>query len=267
MIAIRKYSLLSVLLILAIITGCASGKKNLPGSGTTATPGWARLKHASREAFRDPNVWGTLLSATVLQINNYDEDLSDRLREDTPLFGSAEVAGDASDDLRDSTELAYITTALLTPGPESTGDWFLSKAKLLGSEWLTVEMGRLATEEIKSATGRERPNSRDSESFTSGHVSAAATQAEMANINIEYLPINETSKQALGFTVDSFAALTGWARVEAGEHYPSDVLAGWAFSRFLSRISQEFIDPERDQYTIRPMTGPDTTGIEIIIKF
>ncbi|MCP4433667.1 MAG: phosphatase PAP2 family protein [Gammaproteobacteria bacterium] len=128
-------------------------------------------------------------------------------------------------------------------------------------------MGQFATGEIKSATGRQRPNSKDSESFLSGHVSAVSAQAEMAKINIEYMPVNKTSKQALSFTVDSFAALTGWARIEAGEHYPTDVLAAWAFGHFVSRMGQEFIDPERQQFMIRPKTGPDTTGIELIIKF
>ena len=35
-------------------------------------------------------------------------------------------------------------------------------------------------------------------------------------------------------TDTSLAWLTGWARMEAGKHHPSDVLAGAALARFLT---------------------------------
>ncbi|MCP4433668.1 MAG: hypothetical protein GY806_22040 [Gammaproteobacteria bacterium] len=138
-----KYSLLSILLILVMVTGCASGSRHSLGGSTTASPDWARLKNASHQAFRDPNVWGTLLAAAVLQINNYDEELSDRLREDTPLFGSTKAASDASYDFRDSTELAYMTTALLTPALSQRENGFQARPDCSGQSGSQLNWGNL----------------------------------------------------------------------------------------------------------------------------
>ena len=250
-----------------LVTACATPDQTTVEKSVTSNPGWSRSKSSLASAFHDPNVWGTLLAAALLQSTDLDHEISDQLREDTPLFGSTQEASDASFDFRDLTEMAYISTALLTPGPDTPGEWFSTKALLLGSEWLTVEMGQIGTSELKTITERERPNFEDKESFVSGHVSAASAQAQMAGLNVEYLPIDETSKLALNITINSFAALTAWARVEAGEHYASDVLAGWALGHFVSHIGQKFIDPGNQQVLVRPRSGPDETGIEVIIRF
>ena len=93
-------SVLRITLLLALfsVTGCTSTGNPVLGETVTTTPGWSRLKQASSEALMDPNVWATLLSAVLLQADNLDEELSDQLREHTPIFGSAQNADDAGDD-------------------------------------------------------------------------------------------------------------------------------------------------------------------------
>jgi hypothetical protein len=230
-------------------------------------PGWDRLKQSSREALRDPNVWASLLGIVLLQIDNLDEEISDQLREDTPIFGSTSDARDASDDFRSLTELAYVSTALIVPGPETPGEWFSTKAKLLGTEYLTVKTTRGITSGLKSLTQRERPNESNDRSFPSGHATSASIQAQMANLNVEYLPIDDSPKKALNLTFDSFAVLTGWARVEAGEHYPADVLAGWALGHFMAHLARDFIDPEQQQLMVMPRTGNGAGGIQLVFRF
>lgn len=243
-------------LIVTLAASCAVPGQHGPG-----------IKHSVTQVIRDPNIWAPLLTAALLQVDDLDHKISDRLREDTPLFGSTQYASEASDNFRDLTEVAYISTALLTPGPPATGDWISNKAVLLGTESLIVGMAQMATSEIKSTTGRERPSNRDTKSFVSGHTSAASAQSQMAVMNVENLQMKANSKQALNFTFSSLAALTAWARVEAGEHYPSDVLAGWALGHFTSNIGREIIDPDHLQVVIRPRTTPDASGIELIIRF
>jgi membrane-associated phospholipid phosphatase len=255
------------LLAILLVSGCTTKSRPSLGETVTITPGWSKLKQAGQRAIRDPNVWATLLTAVLLQIDDLDQEISDQLREDTPIFGSNQKASDASDDFRSMTEIAYVSTALLVPGPEGAGEWFSTKARLLGSEWVTVETAQLFASEIKDLSQRERPNARDNQSFPSGHVTVASTQAQMANLNVEFLPIDESSKQALYITFDSFSALTAWGRVEAGEHYPSDVLAGWALGHFISYFGRQFIGPDHQQMLIRPQMGDGLSGLELVFRF
>ena len=256
-----------LLVTLLPVSGCTTSSGLTLGERVTIAPGWDRLKQSSREALRDPNVWASLLGIVLLQIDNLDEEISDQLREDTPIFGSTSDARDASDDFRSLTELAYVSTALIVPGPETSGDWFSTKAKLLGAEWITVKTTRGITSGLKSLTQRERPNESNDRSFPSGHATSASIQAQMANLNVEYLPIDDSPKKALNLTFDSFAALTSWARVEAGEHYPADVLAGWALGHFMAHLARDFIDPEQQQLMVMPQTGNGAGGIQLVFRF
>lgn len=258
-------SIASILVVLTLATGCASNGKSILGETTTVSPGWDRLKSAAVKAIKDPHVWAPLVAATALQINDYDTELSDHLREETPLFGSSQNASEMSDNLRDFTEVAYVSTALLVP----TGDdnWLLTKGKLIGAEFLTVEATSKVTSNLKGQFERERPNGSNRKSLPSGHAATSSIQASMAQINIEHLPISETSKDVLDYSVIGAAGLTGWARVEAGMHYPSDVLAGYALGRFLGHIAHSFIMPDQQQIMLAPVLTEDTVELQVFFSF
>ncbi len=258
---------ITLLLALVLVGGCTTTGKPVLGDEATIAPGWSRLAQSSNQALHDPQVWATLLGAVLLQVNDLDEKLSDRLRKDTPLFGSEQNADDASDNFRSLTTVAYISTAMLAPGPETPGEWFSIKARLLGAEWLAVQAAGSFTSGIKRLTQRDRPNNQDDRSFPSGHATRASIQAQMANLNVEYLSIDTTSKQAFSLAFDSFAALTGWARVEAGMHYPSDVLAGWAVGQFVAHLARSFIDPNQQQVLVRPQSINGGSGVQLVVRF
>jgi len=84
---------------------------------------------------------------------------------------------------------------------------------------------------------------------------------------VEYLSIDTSSKQTLGLTFDSFAALTAGARVEASMHYPSDVLAGWAVGHFVAHLAQDFIDPDQQKVLITAQLTSGGSGIQLVIRF
>ncbi len=262
-------SALRITLLLALFsaTGCTSTGNPELGETVTTTPGWSRLKQASSEALMDPNVWATLLSAVLLQADNLDEELSDQLREHTPIFGSTQKADDAGDDFESLTKLAYVSTALLAPGPETPGEWLPTKIKILGAEWLAVQTADSFTTEVKELTKRDRPDDSDDRSFPSSTTTTASVQAQMANLNVKYLPINKSSKQAMSFTFNSFAALTAWAKVEAGKHHPADVLAGWAVGHFIAHLAQGFIDPDQQQVMVSPLVKNGASGINLVFRF
>lgn len=65
-------------------------------------------------------------------------------------------------------------------------------------------------------------------SFFSGHVAAAFTAATFTSKVFTDIHGNSIWSKLLWGTSLSIAALTGYARVKAGEHYPSDVIVGAA---------------------------------------
>ncbi|MDJ0832452.1 MAG: phosphatase PAP2 family protein [Gammaproteobacteria bacterium] len=257
---------LVIILLFSLLTGCSSTRGPALGDAVTLQPGWARVQHAMAEAIRDPNVWVPLAAGALLQIDDRDAKISDKLREDTPLFGSTEEARQGSDDFRDYTALAYLGSGLLAPASEQES-WLITKARLLGSQRLAVEATSIVTNQLKDVSQRERPNGKSDRSFPSGHTSTAALQAQMAILNIRHLPIEPGYQQALGWGVQGMAAVTGWARVEAGAHYPADVLAGWALGHFMAHLTQAFILP--DGMTLRAGTLPTERGyrVELGIRF
>jgi hypothetical protein len=247
-----------------LLMSCASGRSDYLGSSTTLSPGWHTIGESMANAVRDPNVWGALLGAAMLQVDDVDRQISEELREETPLFGNNANANERSDDLRSLTSVAYIGTALLTEAPAQ--QWWSTKARLLGMEWLTVQSTRYVTTGLKTLTKRDRPNERDDESFPSGHTSRATIQAQMANLNVDYLPISDSTGLVIETGFNSLAALTGWARVEAGLHYPSDVLAGWALGHFMSHLGRSFIT-DQGYSGIQPLVMHDSVQINLWMRF
>jgi len=57
----------------------------------------------------------------------------------------------------------------------------------------------------------------------------------------------------------SFGAGTSWARVEAGMHYPSDVLAGAALGHFIAAVVNDAFLGERP-------VGKDSTNKHSVVK-
>lgn len=257
---------LFVSLIIVVSSGCTTTRLSL-GETTTVSPGWDRLKQAAVDAVKDPNVWAPLGAGAVLQINDLDHKLSKELRTEQPLFGSTEDAKNWSDRFRNWTTIGYVTTGLFAEGPESPGDWMWTKTKLIGSQWLTVQLTEEVYGDLKIRADRERPDKSDNLSFPSGHASRAAIQAELANINIEYLPVSAVSKQRLHWMMNGTAGLTAYARVEAGRHFPSDVLAGYALGHFAGHIAKAFILPDEEQFMILPQVTDDMAGVFISIDF
>ena len=87
---------------------------------------------------------------------------------------------------------------------------------------------------IKLGVGRPRPDDSDNLSFPSGHASVAFTGATLTRRNLARLDLPAATRALLDVGAVSLAAGTAWARVEAGVHYPSDVLAGAALGNFVA---------------------------------
>lgn len=256
----RTLTLLILLLIVPLLHGCASsrGERTAWTENATLLPGWQRIGRSAADAAFDPQVWIPLLGAATFTLGDLDEEVSDWARDKTPLFGDTEDATDASDDLLFLGTAFYVGTALAADSGDNTSEWLLNKGRGLLGGFTILAVNNATTSGLKSLAGRERPGGGgedgDDDSFPSRHTSHAATSAALASRNLDYTGIGDTGKAWLRVGLHGTAALTGWARIEAGRHYPSDVLAGYALGQFLGRfLNDAFLMPDRGMHlTLHP---------------
>jgi membrane-associated phospholipid phosphatase len=103
---------------------------------------------------------------------------------------------------------------------------------------------------LKGTIQRERPDGSDMASFPSGHSTRAFSYATFASRNLELVDLPEGARTGLRVGLFTLAGATAWARVEAGKHYPSDVLAGAALGRFMAPPRMDM-----DPLLVSPMTS------------
>ena len=212
------------------------------GADATAAPGWDRVAHAALTAATDPFTWVPALGAAALQIGDLDHDVADWANDKTPLFGSRATASDASDWLQVASVAAYVGTGLAAPAPR--GDWILTKAKgfAVGTAAIGATVG--ITFLLKETTNRDRPLGQGNDSFPSEHASLASVSARLTYETLRYYDLPRGVRIATDAGLAGLALTTSWARVEAGEHHPADVLAGAALGNFFAVFATEaFLHP------------------------
>lgn len=239
-----------------LVVACATslcGCGTLPngrawGEDATLRPGWDRVRVAAANAARDPWVWAPLAGAAVFQIDDWDRRTSDWAREQTPVFGSQQSAEDWSDDLRSASVLAHYASILATPGGSEPGDWVVNKTKGVLVGVAAVSATGAATQALKGAVDRERPNGSDRESFPSGHTSSSAVHTRLASRNLQSVNLSRPARTALDAGLYALTIGTSWSRIEAGFHYPADTLFGMALGNFLaSFVNDAFLGLEMSE--------------------
>lgn len=254
-------------LITVINAGCAANTRSSDqvwGEDATISPGWTAIKQAAVDAATDPYTWIPALSAAALQIGGADEDISDSVRRNTPLFGSAKTAKDVGDALRLATIGIYVGLGVAAPGPEDSSKWWQTKGKgfLVGGAALGATAGLTAG--LKSITGRTRPNGADDRSLPSGHASSTAAAARLAADTLDYYEISRGARIAADTGLVGLTTMTAWARIESGEHFPADVLLGAAIGNFVAKFTTAaFLHPMTDSRVMLTME-PLPKGGELI---
>ena len=257
---LRNFAIFGALLILAGCSTVAPGRGW--GADATARPGWERVREAAVTAMKDPWVWVPLAGAAVFQVDNLDRQTSDWARENTPVFGSTADAEQWSNDLRTACGVMTVATLLATPSGDEPSEWFANKAKGAAVELAAVGMTSLTTVVLKQTTGRMRPNGANDESFPSGHASAAAVNGRLAQINLDSIDMGRSTRLVADIGIDLTVVGTAWARVEAGAHYPSDVLVGIAIGNFFAQfMTDAFLnDRSRESVKVTPTDGGAVLG-------
>jgi len=260
----------AVAAVLSLIAGCGT-LENGRGWGQDAL--WPidgqRVARAACDAFLSPGTLVPLAGAAVFAVDGFDERVSDWAIKHTPIFGSVDRADDASTYLKQALRMEMLLMPLATPSGDTLEQWV--PAKLRG---YVVELGaKTATGSVvaflKDATGRQRPDGSSDRSFPSGHASSAFSYVTLANRNLDSIDALEGIRPALEVTNLVLAAGVGWARVEAGKHYPSDVLVGAALGHFLTAfIHDAFMNlPEDSNVDFDFFPIENGGGIELAFRF
>jgi hypothetical protein len=216
------------------------------------------VRTSAVQAARDPWVWGPALGAAAFQIDDWDRRASDWAREHTPVFGSQRSAQDWSDDLRSASIMTQRITLIATPAGDDATQWLLAKAKGALVQVTAASVSSKITNQLKTSTGRERPNGLADKSFPSGHSSASAVNTRLASENLKSIKMEEGMRRALDAGLIALTLGTSWARIEAGWHYPSDTLFSIALGNFVgSFMNDAFLGLEDSDIAFSFGSGSD----------
>jgi membrane-associated phospholipid phosphatase len=224
-----------LLLLASLLSACGTlptGEKW--GENATFTPGWERVRESAVNAARDPWVWGPLLGAGALQIDDWDRRTADWAQEHTPVFGSQRSAEDWSDDLRTASAVVHYASVLATPSGAEPREWLVNKAKGTLVGVAAVSSTVFVTNTLKHAADRERPNQEGRESFPSGHTSTSAVHTRLASRNVQAIDVSPRTQRMFDAGLYALTIGTSWSRIEAGWHYPSDTLFSMALGNFIA---------------------------------
>jgi membrane-associated phospholipid phosphatase len=204
------------------------------GEDATFAPGWGRFVEAALSAASAPETWAPAAAAVAFRVSgNADRNLAEWAAKSTPLFGSQRNAEQMSDNLASAAGAIWAASAIATPSGDTPADWIVNKTRGIGVQAGGGIFMRQTVGYLKNAVDRTQPNGLDQDGFPSGHVTGAAFFSTLASRNMETLGWSRDAAAGARIGLGTVTAATAWARVEANQHYPSDVLGSIALGHFL----------------------------------
>jgi membrane-associated phospholipid phosphatase len=253
-----------LLCLCGLLCGCSTtANVRRWGQDASLTPGWDRVARAARNAAQATETWVPLAGALVLQIGDADQKMQAWAARQTPVFGSQQNADRISDDLRTASSALWLASGVAAPGGSDEGEWFANKARGLGVQTGAVIALGETVGALKDGTQKMRPNGQGKTAFPSDHASRTSLYATMTSKNVDTFGWSDSAVSATRVGLGSLTAATAWARIEANQHYPSDVLAGMALGHFFGAFFtdaflgiddptrvQVLFEPSRDRFTM-----------------
>ena len=234
---------------LAITRACVllSALSSCAGIPTTA-PSTARTYQAAWDAATDSRTWIPAAASAGFLILNADEAVSDWAQEHTPIFQTTSRAQEKSDSLRTlahrSMDLAILSNFYVYGNtPQSWKQVGLGYGAAISS---TETAGGL-----KALVDRDRPHpAPGSPSWPSQHATRAFAYSASARESFGAAGLNNPLTDSVILMGDIAAIGCAWARIEAGAHYPSDVLAGAALGNFAAIFLQRVFTPADSVFSL-----------------
>lgn len=242
-----------------LLAGCASS-----GRSSRFWPHKEQWRAALHHAARSPATWVPAAAAAAVAAGGWDGDISDWARRETPLFGSEQNAHRASDALLAASQVGLIATAIAVPAQDPPAP---SRFERFAWEEIGVLAASGLTEGVKDLSARERPNGSSDLSFPSGHATVAAAAATLAAQNLRLTRLSPGARRGLTAGLATIAVGTSWARVEAGAHYPTDVLAGAALGDFVSLLVHDAFLGSSTSPLLSFELGPSRRAVVVRVAF
>lgn len=254
--------------LLLLLCACAHAGDPPAVSNASLLPGWERVGRAAREALFSPRTWVPLAGAGLLQVDDLDGRISDWAADETPLFGSNDRAEDFSDATQKVTGGLYVATLLVAPGPSEWREWTIVKGKALGIALTANLVKEESVSALKDAAGRPRPRTREDDSFPSSAATGAAFDTAMIEGNLDTMPMPDRVRTASKAGLYLITVSTAWSRVEAGAHFPSDVLVGMALGHFLGTfVTKAFLNEDAPGNVVVTGGPAGTLGLGVHVTF
>ncbi len=200
-----------------------------------------KWKQAFTSAIKDPDTWAPTAAAAAIAIGGYDKGIADWAVRTTPVFGSPEAAKAASNHLRMASDFGMAATSFFLARDPGGQQSFRSRAAYTGVGYLGAIISSGASGSLKSVTGRPRPDGSNTRSFPSGHSTRAFAYAAFGHRSLKESNLPKGARVGLRWGLTGLAAGTAWARVEAGVHYPTDVLFGAGLGNFAGKFVSELL--------------------------
>ncbi len=165
-----------------------------------------------------------LFSCPPAEAQNFDEYLQEKIYYDYGIFRNPEKAAQASDGLRDFMSVQFVMVTGLAAYHRGFGNsqgW-----GLILTNMALRELNCATTEFVKESSRRQRPNGAGQNSFPSAHTSSSFSAATLIAYDLREIYGDEDWVTAVIYTNYTLAAAVAWFRMEAGYHYPLDVLVG-----------------------------------------
>jgi len=169
----------------------------------------------------------------------------------------ADVIGEATAPVRSALAGAVLVVILMLVGQRAAAGWLA----------LSGIAGVLTAEAVKSAMGRPRPPGAGQfepdlfKSFPSGHAMVGIYLYLVAGLVLVHLGRSRASRwvAGLGWALVACGPLLGLTRLVLGVHWPTDLLAGWAFGSSVALASALVLWWPLDRGWSRPR-GAGPTG-------
>lgn len=225
-------------LLLALwLGGCANSARTASEPPVRSWwPDGSQWIRSVRKSAVNPAILVPLAGAVLIQAADWDERISDWAIDTTPLFGSNDAANQASDTLVTGCHIAMVASALAVPG---NGSPWKTKAGRLTAGYGSMLIADTLTGAGKAYFKRERPLGSGRDGFPSRHSTLAFSYATSAAYNVDRLEISVPWRRVTQWGITMTAAAGAWARVEGGNHYPTDILVGGVIGGFVSAVINE----------------------------
>lgn len=187
-----------------------------------------------------PHVWGPLVGAGVIFATNTDERISNWVHHEGSVYKNVEFADKWSDNFNNIQKYEMYAVILFTPSfdeEKSISNYLVNKVRGGLAVNIASSSSRFSVDQVRKVVHRRRPNGMDYKSLPSGHAAEAGSRRVIIEKGIESIDMApEQLKIGINALNTGMSIGTLWARVEGKRHYPTDVLAGYAFGTFISGV-------------------------------